>query len=294
MHLTRRQCLISMTALAGNAGAAAYRPLLGAQFYIWTQHLAAQRDVSANDIEAAFAATRRAGYSRVELTNSFFSPEFRDMVAGFLKKYDHTLPAVYNAGPVHEPEPAEKTVRETLELADLVKTYGARAITFNATPKPKGQRKSDEELNIQARSLDQLGAKLRERGMRLLIHQHAPEMAEKAREWRHELRHTDPMLVRFCLDVDWVRRGGEDPMTLLREAGPRLGSLHLRNSQNGVWMESFGEGDIDYRQVAAYLRGIGFDGYLWVELAYEKETKITRSLEEDLRMSRTFAEKIFL
>jgi len=34
-------------------------------------------------------------------------------------------------------------------------------------------------------------------------------------------------------------------------------------------------------------------GYLVVELAYEKNTKITRPLEEDLKLSREFAEKTF-
>ena len=100
--------------------------------------------------------------------------------------------------------------------------------------------------------------------------------------------------MKFCLDVDWVKRGGQDPMTLLKECAPRLGSLHLRSARNGVWMEEFGDGDVDYREVAAYLRQTGFTGDLYVELAYEKATAITRSLEENLKRSREYAEKLFL
>ena len=69
--------------------------------------------------------------------------------------------------------------------------------------------------------------------------------------------------------------------------------LHLRNSKQGVWTEDFGPGDIDYQKVADYLRDISFNGYLVVELAYEKDTQITRSLDEDLRLSRLYTEKIF-
>jgi sugar phosphate isomerase/epimerase len=58
-------------------------------------------------------------------------------------------------------------------------------------------------------------------------------------------------------------------------------------------MEDYGPGDIDYQKVADYLRGIGFTGYLVVELAYEKGTQITRSLDEDLRLSRIYTDKIF-
>ncbi len=84
-----------------------------------------------------------------------------------------------------------------------------------------------------------------------------------------------------------------DVMTLLAECASRLGALHLRNSRKGVWLEEFGDGDIDYRQVAAYLKKIGFRGYLVVELAYDKNTEITRPLVESLRLSRKYAEEVF-
>jgi hypothetical protein len=49
---------------------------------------------------------------------------------------------------------------------------------------------------------------------------------------------------------------------------------------------------VDYQQFADYLRGISFNGYLVLELAYEKNTQITRSLDESLRLSR-HTEKVF-
>ena len=95
------------------------------------------------------------------------------------------------------------------------------------------------------------------------------------------------------VDVDWIKRGGQDVMTLVKEAGKRITSLHLRSAQNGVWMEEFGDGDVDYREVAAYLKKQKWSGLMLVELAYEKGTKPTRGLEENLRRSREYAEKIF-
>jgi L-ribulose-5-phosphate 3-epimerase UlaE len=58
-------------------------------------------------------------------------------------------------------------------------------------------------------------------------------------------------------------------------------------------MEEFGDGDVDYREVAAYLKKQKWSGLMLVELAYEKGTKPTRGLEENLRRSREYAEKIF-
>jgi inosose dehydratase len=83
-------------------------------------------------------------------------------------------------------------------------------------------------------------------------------------------------------------------MELLKEAGQRIANLHVRNSVNGIWSESLGDGDVDYRAVAQFLKSIKYQGLIGVELAYEKDTNPTRPLEEDIRISREYAEKVFL
>lgn len=99
-------------------------------------------------------------------------------------------------------------------------------------------------------------------------------------------------MVGICIDVDWSFRGGQQAPNFIREWGARLSSLDLRNSKQRIWTESLDEGDYDYRCVAAHLKETKFDGYPVVELAYEKDTRITRPLGEDSRLSRLFAENI--
>jgi inosose dehydratase len=82
-------------------------------------------------------------------------------------------------------------------------------------------------------------------------------------------------------------------LEILREAGKRVGDVHLRNSKDGVWLEELADGDLDYRAVAAQLKKIGYRGWLTVELAWDPKTQITRSLGEDLRRSREYAERVF-
>src|SRR5574340_606118 len=289
MNITRRQWLVSTAALAANA-APRYRPQIAVAVYVWTQQFSREKKTLAQGIEEMFPALVRAGYKRVELMANFFAPELRDRTRALLKQHKLDLPIVYIGGPMHEPEGAAKTTQAALDLAELVQPLGARALAIN--PAAKRARKTDDELRVQAEALDQLGARLRQRKMGLYLHQHAPEMQEDAREWRYDLAHTDPKNLALCLDVDWIKRGGQDVMTLVKEAAPRLGSLHLRSMRGGVWTEEFGDGDIDYREVAAFLKKTGFTGVASVELAYEKGTAITRSLEEDLRRSREYAEKV--
>lgn len=95
------------------------------------------------------------------------------------------------------------------------------------------------------------------------------------------------------MDIDWIHQGGQDPMTLLREAGKRVSEIHVRNSKNKLWLESVEDGDVDYRQVAAYFAQAAIYPLIVVELAYRKNTVVTRSLTDDLKRSRVYAQHVF-
>jgi inosose dehydratase len=84
-----------------------------------------------------------------------------------------------------------------------------------------------------------------------------------------------------------------DPLQLLREAGKRVTEIHVRNSKNKLWLEAVEDGDVDYRQVADLLNQEAVKPLVVVELAYRENTVVTRPLEEDLRLSRIYTEKIF-
>jgi inosose dehydratase len=264
------------------------------QPYVWTQAFQKEKISLGDGLERMFAASQRAGYNRIELMDAFLTPKLRGHTAELVRQYDFTVPVVYQGGIFHEQEAAERSIAQILITADAARDLDAEWINTNCDPKPGRERKSDSELATEARYLNRLGQRLKERGMRLMLHEHDPDMADEAREWRSNLHHTDPKLMWMCVDVHWVYRGKQDPMDLLREAGRRVAGLHVRNSINGVWTESFGEGDVDYHAVAKFLQGIGYHGLIAVELAYENGTNPTRQLEEDLRISREYAEKIFL
>lgn len=287
--MTRRELLAGIAA----AGRRGYDPTLAVQGYVWQQALAREKRTIAEGVGDVLASFAEAGYRTVELTNAFFTPELAPRTLTLLEKHGLKLAVVYNGGDMHEPDSAARTIEDTLALAEQVKPARIAAVSFNPSPKRGRERKSGAELDTQTRAIGELGRRLRGKGLRLLVHQHAPELAEDAREWRHMLRGTDARDVGICLDVHWVLRGGLDPMTLLAECGPRVGSLHLRNSRDGVWLEEVADGEVDYAKVAAYLRNQAFRGWLVVELAWEPKTQITRGLTENLRRSREWTERVF-
>jgi inosose dehydratase len=292
--ITRRELIGGAAAAGALSAASKYAPKYAGQTYVWSQHFDRRKEKLAEHREEVLAAFARAGYTHMELFTPFVAPEVAESTYELLNKYKLKAPMVYFGGPMHIESDAKTTVAKAVEFAERIRRpLRLEAINFNANPKPKGERKSDAELETQARAIDDLASQLAKQKVRLFIHQHAPEMAENAREWRHILRNTDKQRVEICLDVHWIYRGGQDVMTLLEDAAPRLASMHLRNSKDKVWLEELADGDVDYRAVAGFLRRISYRGWLIPELAWDKDTAITRPLEENIRRSLEYAKKVF-
>ena len=266
---------------------------LSVEGYIFQQYAQRQHKNLAEVLDETFPMAHNAGFRNIELNQGFLTTELRSRVLELVTASSLRMPSVYVGGSMHRRDLADRTISKALEIAALCKEFGCRAIVNNPDPKPDDAPKTDAELAVQVKMLDLLGRELADRGFQFWTHAHAPQMADHAREWRYNLYHTDPKYVWVCLDVDWVYQGGQDPMALLREAGCRVASLHLRNSRHKLWLESFTNGDIDYRKIATHLKRINLKPFLVVELAYRKQTVVTRPLEEDLRLSRIHAERVF-
>lgn len=246
----------------------------------------------ADPLDGVLATAKRAGYESVQAWLSYYSSrESAKRVAEMLGKHGLVMSAAYTGGAMHDQDKADQAIKSILKQARLGARHGLKIVVLN--PSPLQREKTDAELDVQARNLDRLGAELRKIGLRLAIHQHAPEMRSGAREWYHILSNTSPKNVFFCLDLHWVFRGKQDPYRLLADAGKRVIDLHLRNSRDDVWSEDLGDGDVDYRRVKTVLDTIGYDGTYTVELAHETKTKVTRSLEENLKRSRQYVREVF-
>jgi inosose dehydratase len=292
MNLSRRE-LLALAAAAPFAQAKGYAPRVACQSYVFEQAYGQKKQKTLDHADEIFATLQEAGYRAVELTSGFFPPEKAAETLALLDKHSLALPIAYIGGPMHN-DASKQTVETALAFAERLKPHkGLEAISFNCDPKPGHASKTDAELAIEAQALERLGAALRRMKLRLLVHEHAPEMANHAREWRYFVKNTTAKNVGICMDTHWSLRGGEDVMQILREAGKRTGDVHLRNSKDGVWLEELADGDIDYRAVASELKSIGYRGWLTVELAWDPKTQITRPLVENLKRSREYAERVF-
>ena len=289
--MTRRDLMLG--AMAATALAAVKASRLSVEGYIFQQYAQRAKKPLGDVLPEVIPMARSAGFRNVELNQAFFTPELRQRTIDLLHASGLRMPSVYVGGVMHETGAAEKTIGLALEVAEICRPFGCTGVVNNPTPKPGGPEKTDAELTLQGELIERMGAALKAKGFELRIHNHTPEMVSDAREFRSTLRNTSAALVSICLDLDWVHQGGMDPYELLREAGPRVTEVHVRNSKDRLWLESLGEGDVDYRRIAAEMKEQHQQPLIVVELAWRDNTSVTRSLLENLTLSRRYAERVF-
>jgi inosose dehydratase len=199
-----------------------------------------------------------------------------------LKKYNVKMPSVYIGSVLHDKEEVEKSIKNILEIAEVVKKYGTKIIVTNPNPIAWGsdKLKTDEQLQIQAKALEKIGESLKSNGLKLAYHTHDVELKAGAREFHHMLQNTSPENLYFCMDVHWVYRGSQNSQLavfdVLKMYGDRIIELHIRQSKNGIWQEVFSEeGDINYKQFAVELMKKKVKPHMVIEQCLEKNSPNT-------------------
>lgn len=287
-----RRCFLAAAALATFARTR-QNSELAVEGYIFQQYAQKLNKPLESVLPAVLAMPRAAGFTNIELNSGFFPPITREQTLSVIRSQHLRMPSLYVGGPLHEKTSADKTIADALEFGDLCRAFGCSAIVTNPDPKHGDLRKTESELAVQADSLNHMGRTLAEHGFELRVHHHTPQLMDNAREWRHILAHTDPEYVHICVDVDWAYEAGFEPIPFLREVKNRLREIHVRSARSKIWLEDLEDSDIDYRAVATYLKEAKLQPLIVVELAYRPNTLVTRSLVEDLRLSRQYAEGIF-
>jgi inosose dehydratase len=285
---------IDLPATAGSnlreiSSGAAMKTLVGSNIYGWGQY--AQREHRTLDVDEVISALRDAGYDYLENFLDIGRPDENGRFADRLRAKGLQPVSLYTGARLHEADKAKEVVAKILTAAKVCQQAGFCVLSCNADS--IGREKTDQELKNQAAALTDLGKGLNSIGMKLGVHQHMPEMANHAREFHSNFRHTKAKVVGWCYDVHWVWKGGVMPLDGLKKYGKRVVTWHLRQSRNGIWWEELDSGDVDYAAVAAYARKHHLARRFSVELAIEPGTIITRSVVENHRRSREFVRRVF-
>ena len=175
-------------------------------------------------------------------------------------------------------------------VIDRLAQVGGR--TLGISVGDAGRKKTPEEFDCQAELLRKIRALCQRHGVVPNLHNHTYEV----RDGQHDLQGTLARIPDFPLgpDLNWLVRGGVDPVEFIRQHKRQVVFLHLRDQKtDGRWSEAMGEGDMDYAAIAAALHETGFAGDAIIELAHERDFQPTRPLRESLKISREFVRRVF-
>ncbi len=292
--------VLSSTVFSPSTFAAAYAteetPIACNQYPWITFYKRAGRDWSANlDTSLAeFASTGLKGYEPI-----IDSLQEVEVLAPLLKKHDLQLYSIYVNSVLHDDGLAQKTMKTVMETARRTYPLGTRIFVTNPMPLSwdSVEDKTDKQLEIQAKNLNELGRQLREAGITLAYHNHDAEMRQSAREFHHMMLATEPENVKLCLDSQWIYRGSGNSQVALFDIvklyGKRIVELHLRQSEDGIWKETFSKGDIDYARLQNELKNLGVEPHLVLEQAVEEGTPQTLNAVQACKQSLKYVRKLF-
>lgn len=240
-------------------------------------------------LETVFADLKYAGLDCVELMHlALLHNDAVDRIGALIEKYK--LPVIGTSIEVPMWNRAEHAaiLKDAEVFIPRLARLGAR--TMGTSVGRANRVKTPAELDAQAEMVRKLTEMCKAHGVVLNLHNHTYEIENGEYDLKGTLARVPD--AKLGPDLNWLVRGGVDPVDFIKRYGNRLVFLHLRDqAADGKWTEALGEGIMDYVAIGKALREVGFAGDAMIELAHERGFKLTRPLRESWRMSREYVRK---
>src|SRR5215472_15190426 len=129
-----------------------------------------------------------------------------------------------------DPEAIPKTIADHVAFArDFLQPLGADHWKVNMGQRPAGGP-SDDQLKRLANTLNEIGRKTIEMGIRLAPHPHIWGPMEREEDMRRTMELTDPKYVWLTADTGHLVLGGCDPAQIINDYFPRIAEVHLKDT----------------------------------------------------------------
>lgn len=263
------------------------RILVGGHPWVYAAKLP-QYDITPK-LDEIFADMKYAGLDGVELMSSALAHDGAvDRIQALSKA--HSLPVIGASfgGNMWDRKLHAKVLADARLAIPRLAAVGGR--TLGISVGSTKELKTPAEFDAQAECLRTIMGICAEHGVVPNLHNHTYEV----KDGMHDLRGTLERIpdAKLGPDLNWLVRGGVDPVAFIAEFGKQIVFLHLRDQRaDGQWSEAMGEGDMDYAAIGQALERAGFSGDAVIELAHERAFVPTRPIRESFKMSREFVRK---
>jgi sugar phosphate isomerase/epimerase len=240
-------------------------------------------------LEEVFSDLKYAGLQGVEVMEVHLRQDGAvDRFKSLIQK--HSLPVTgtsYNANMWKETE-HQKIVDDLELVTERLQAVGGTMLGI--TVGDAGRKKTEAELDAQVDVLKKTMAICAKRGIEPNIHNHTFEVANEMHDLKGTLARVPD--IKLGPDLNWLVRGGVDPVWFIKTYGRQMVYMHLRDQDAaGKWTRAVGEGVTDFKAISNALKEINYNGKAAVELAFEKPP--VGSVREDWKKSRKYVKKVF-
>jgi sugar phosphate isomerase/epimerase len=266
-------------------GKARHSNLIGAQLILWGEELV-------NNFEMIVSLCSRLGYSCLEAPAMIYaiSADYAHEVTSRLKMPLYAIHVGY-------PDIADP--RELDKRIEYLNCAGVPVLIASGISKADSLEAYDESAKV----FNSVGKKCQEMGIKFYYHTHwwefiIDDIGERA--INRLLTNTDPLYVKFNLDICWAQAGGEKPIDAMNLLGDRCDYYHIKDgilgeSPAAVSWRPLGKGDIQVdvfiRELINYRRDYKIvveqdEPYKTAEADMDESIKYLRSLFEKYRYRR--------
>lgn len=288
-HFIKTTSLFSAALMVGPSELLRRKSLIGLQLYT-------VRDQMQKDPAATLAKVAEIGYNSVEAATYTGTEKFYGLspaeFSNLLKQNGLVMPSAhYRLGEVKEK--GENVIGTMLHDWDkAVEDAAAVGLKYMVCAYLAESERGDvDHYKYVADQLNIAGEKCKKAGMQLCYHNHDFEFVKQWNTYPYEiLLSADKDLVKMEMDLYWVTKAGQDPISLINAHPGRFPLWHLKDMDN-VTNRDFtevGNGIIDFKQIFKHAKKAGLK-YYFVEQdktpgsPYDSITKSISYIKKHLR-----------
>ena len=240
-------------------------------------------------IEQAFSDFQFAGLDGMELMEvNLRHDDAVSRLGGFAEKYKVPVTGISYGAPMWD----SSQHQAILDDAEVVvsRLHQLNGKTLGVSVGDAGRIKTEPELDAQAELLKKLINICDKNQVVLNLHNHTYEVQNSL----HDLKGTLTRIpdIKLGPDLNWLIRGGVDPVWFIDTYGKHMVYMHIRDQgSDHKWTETVGTGSTDFKAIAQALRRQNYNGRAAVELAFDNPP--VHPLKDDWKDSLQFVKKTF-
>lgn len=200
------------------------------------------RDQMKTDVPGTLARIAQIGYKEVEFAGYFGHPP--EHIRAFLDSNGLTAPSTHIA---YENDDQWKAALDT------AKKIGHEYIVMPWIPEER--RKTLDDWKNFAQVFNHAAQMAHDAGLQFAYHNHDFEFPKMDGQVPYDvlLQSTDPKLVQLEIDLYWITKAGQDPLTYFARWPGRVPLVHVKDSMGAPEnkMADVGQGKIDWKRIFA-------------------------------------------